>query len=110
MLFTRSWIWGVDGVNAAKPRGFDSYIGAYYDVDVIETFKGGPPKRLRLFSENTTARFWLDVGSELLIFVTDELFDPPIGWKPTLDICGNSSLANNSQATVSQVKQLASRK
>jgi len=47
---------------ARKPWGFGSYAGAYYDVKVQQVFKGEPKPELRLFSENSTARFWLDVG------------------------------------------------
>jgi len=95
---------------ASRPWGFDPYMGAYYDVDVIETFKGNPPKRLRLFSENSTARFWLDINSEVLMFVTEERFDPPVGLKPTLDNCGNSALVKKAQATIRTLRQLTSKK
>ena len=53
--------------------------GAWYDVQVTTTFKGKPPLRLRLFSENSTARFWLNKGERYLLFVTEEAFDPPVG-------------------------------
>ena len=66
----------------SRPWGFDPYLGAYYDVQVETPFKGKPPLDLRLFSENSTARFWFDVGSEHVLFVTEETFDQPIGRSP----------------------------
>jgi hypothetical protein len=74
----------------SRPWGFDQYIGAQFDVRVIQIFKGRPRKTLRLISENSTARFWLDVGREYVILATDQIFDAPIGRGLTLDTCGNS--------------------
>lgn len=77
---------------ASRPWGFDSYAGAFYDLQVETVFKGRPPLKLRVFSENSTARFWLDKGREILAFVSSEMFDKPIGKQFTLDTCGNVSL------------------
>lgn len=74
----------------SRPWGFEDYIGTRFDVRVIQTFKGRPQKTLQLFSENSTARFWLDVGREYVILATEETFDAPIGRGLTLDTCGNS--------------------
>ncbi len=73
-----------------RPWGFDPYMGAYYDLEVLKSFKGRPPRRLRVFSENTTARFWLVVGSKHILFLTEETFDPPVLKSLTVDTCGNS--------------------
>jgi len=73
-----------------RPWGFDPYMGAFYTLRVERTFKGGPPPTLRLFSENSTARFWLFPGGKLLAFVSKSRFDPPIGQQWTIDTCGNS--------------------
>ena len=114
-IIKETWI-GDDGKPAAlkppflnggsKPLGFDPYLGAYYDVDVIETFKGNPPKQLRLFSENTTARFYLDVGREYLLFVFDDIFDPPIRRALTSDNCGNSTSIAEAQTALQTLRQL----
>jgi hypothetical protein len=73
-----------------KPWGFDPYAGAYYNLRVENSFKGKAPPTLRLFSENSTARFWFDVGSDWVLFVIDDIFDKPIGHNLTMDTCGNS--------------------
>jgi hypothetical protein len=61
---------------AKRPWGFDPYAGAYYDVRVQQSFKGTAPAHLRLFSENSTARFWLQPGHHYLLFVSLGNFDP----------------------------------
>jgi hypothetical protein len=79
-----------------RPSGIAApYIGAWYDVQVTRTFKGRPPLRLRLFSENSTARFWLNKGERYLLFVTEEVFDPPVRHALTVDTCGNSAKTNH---------------
>ncbi len=90
-----------------RPWGFDPYIGAYYDIEVLTAFKGHPGSRLRLFSENTEARFWLEVGSEYIFFVTEEKFDQPIDLRPTIDTCGNSALVKKGQATLRAIEKLS---
>lgn len=92
---------------AARPWGFDPYAGAYYDVKVLQVFKGSPKPELRLFSENSTARFWLDVGSDYILFVFEGSFDPPIGGELTIDNCGNSAAITNAQATVHSLEELS---
>jgi len=52
-----------------RPWGFDPYTGAYYQIEILQAFKGHPPSQLQLFSENTTARFWLDVGQLYVLFI-----------------------------------------
>ncbi|MGH7022821.1 MAG: hypothetical protein ACREEB_04420 [Caulobacteraceae bacterium] len=90
-----------------KPWGFDPYAGAYYDVEVETSFKGPAPPTLRLFSENSTARFWFDVGSEWVLFVTDDTFDPPIGRSLTMDTCGNSEPLSKARALLRDLRELA---
>jgi hypothetical protein len=61
---------------------------------VTELFPGEEivfrPATLRLFSEDSTGRFWFDVGSKHVLFVSEETFDPSIGQNLTVDTCGNS--------------------
>ncbi len=78
-----------------RPGGITApYMGAWYDVQVTRSFKGKPPTRLHLFSENSTARFWLNKGERYLLFVTEEPFDAPVGRALTADTCGNSARIN----------------
>ena len=90
-----------------KPWGFDPYAGAYYRLQGETTFKGKPPPQLTIFSENTTARFWFDVGSEQVLFVTDETFDAPIGKRLTMDTCGNSKPLPKATSLLRDLGQLA---
>ena len=89
------------------PGDLDPYAGAYYDVKVLQVFKGNPKSELRLFSENSTARFWLEVGSDYILFISEESFDPPIGVKLTADTCGNSAGINDAHATVHALQGLS---
>ncbi len=93
---------------AKKPWGFDPYMGAYYDVRVLKSFKGEAPLTLRLFSENSTARFWFNVGSKHVLFVSKETFDPPIGERLTVDTCGNSQSLSKASRLLGELRQLAS--
>lgn len=91
----------------SRPWGFDPYLGAFYDVRVTRTFKGNPLKNIRLFSENSTARFWLNVGSDVFLFVTEETFDSPIGPSLTVDTCGNSATVAKAPDLGHELEKLA---
>lgn len=94
-VLKETWI-GEDGKEKAlqppfqngspRPWGFDPYLGAFYNLQIETVFKGSPTSTLRVFSENSTARFWLDKGQEILAFISPE---GPIGERLTLDTCGN---------------------
>jgi hypothetical protein len=90
-----------------RPWGFDPYMGAYYDVEVLQAYKGLPARLLRLFSENSTARFWLDVRGEYVLFITESDFDQPVGQQLTIDTCGNSSSLKKGQATLRAIEKLS---
>jgi hypothetical protein len=92
---------------AKKPWGFDPYVGAYYDVEVLKSFKGKAPKNMRLFSENSTARFWFDVGSEQVLFVSKGTFDPPIGRRLSVDTCGNSQSLAKAAGLLGKLNRLS---
>ncbi|MGJ3649470.1 hypothetical protein ACLB0R_13485 [Sphingomonas sp. GlSt437] len=89
--------------NGPRPWGFDPYIGAFYDLQVRTIYKGKPPAIIRVFSENTTARFWLRKGQKILGFVSPEVFDKPIGKQFTLDTCGNFSVFPGASRTIPAV-------
>lgn len=92
-----------------RPWGFDPYVGAFYDLQVKLAYKGKPPAILRVFSENTTARFWLTKGQEVLGFVSPEMFDKPIGKQLTLDTCGNFSVFPKANRILPAVLSVARR-
>ena len=77
---------------ASRPWGFDDYMGAYYDIVTVERYKGRPPQKFRLFSENSTARFWLIPGKQFVVFVSRGRFEKPINAALTVDNCGHTPL------------------
>jgi hypothetical protein len=80
------------GSGEKRPWGLAApYMGAWYDVQVIRRFKGRAPTHVRLFSENSTARFWLNKGERYLLFISGDVFDEPIRQAMTIDTCGNSA-------------------
>jgi hypothetical protein len=90
-----------------RPWGFDPYAGAYYRLQVVTAFKGRPPAYLTIFSENSTARFWLELGSEHVLFLTEETFEDPIGKRLTMDTCGNSKPLPKADTLLRDIKVLA---
>jgi hypothetical protein len=93
--------------NGSRPWGFDPYIGAFYDLEVQTAYKGSPSHRIRVFSENSTARFWFDADSEHLLFVSKSRFDSPVGSRLTIDTCGNSAAFPKARSLASVVLKLA---
>lgn len=94
------------GGGGNRPWGLAApYLGAWYDLKIVRSFKGRSRTRLRLFSENSTARFWLNKGERYLLFMNMESFDPPVGRALTIDNCGNS--AESAHAPISEIRRLA---
>ena len=91
---------------ARKPWGFDPYMGVRYDVEVVKRFKGRPPRRLTLYTENSAAHLWMDVGRSYLGFIAPERFEG-VGAVLALDNCGNSKLVEHAPATLKVVQALA---
>lgn len=93
------------------PGGLDPYIGAYYEVSLVKAFKGDPPARFRIFSENTTARTPLRMGKTLLLFIsrTTKADEYQRVGDLTVDYCGNSALAAKVPKRVSLVDELSRR-
>jgi hypothetical protein len=88
-----------------QPLGFDPYKGAFYDVDLLKAYKGSPNARLSLFSDNSTARFPMKVGSDYLVFMSLEQTDG-LGPQLGLDNCGNSAPLVYSAKALRSVKRL----
>ena len=85
----------------AVPLSRDFQEGTAYLVRVNEQLKGKAPAQLRLFSENSGARFPMRVGTKYLLFI-DHLE------RSVIDNCGNSgTLAKRRQAlaTVRRLRQ-----
>ena len=89
----------------AVPLSRDFQDGTAYLVRVNETLKGKAPAQLRLFSENSGARFPMRVGTKYLLFV-DHLE------RSVIDNCGNSGTVaarRRALATVRRLRQSADR-
>lgn len=97
---------------AEHPLGMDPYLGAIYELEVLETFKGRPPTKLKLFSSNSTARVPLPVNGEYLLFIQQHP-GPGVdeaGLKIFVDNCGNSVAMPFAASTLREVRSLAVRK
>ncbi len=92
---------------AKRPWGFDPYMGVFYTLQIESTFKGKPPPQLRVFSENSTARFTLAKGQDILAFIGTEAFDKPVGNQLTLDTCGNSRAFSKVRAIMPALRRAA---
>ena len=94
------------------PGAFDPYIGAYYTVSLVRAYKGLPPRRFRIFSENTEARTPLRIGPNLLLFITrvPKSDEYARAGDLTVDYCGNSILASRAHKTLQQIGRLSHRR
>jgi hypothetical protein len=97
---------------ASRPTGFAPYMGAYYTVEIVGAFKGNPPDRVRVFSENTTARFLLNIGANYILIITEEMFSDAdtnisIGVQMTVDNCGNSASLRQAGILLQALEQLS---
>lgn len=83
----------------AVPLSRDFQEGTAYTVRVNETLKGKAPRQLRLFSENSGARFPMRVGTQYLLFI-DHLE------RSVIDNCGNSGTLATRRQAVATVRRL----
>lgn len=88
------------------PETTDGFFedGTTYRVRVDRTFRGDLPATVDIFSENTSGRFPMDIGSKYLMFAYaahDRLL---------IDYCGNSGLLSKSSQALQQVEKLAQKR
>ncbi len=81
--------------------------GTYFTLRVTENLKGHPELRVEVFSENTTARFPMDVGASYLLFVDRQRSEVTNSSEFVIDSCGNSGLAKTQQKVLAQVRKAA---
>jgi hypothetical protein len=84
---------------APVPLSRDFQEGTAYFVRVNETLKGKTPAQLRLFSENSGARFPMHVGTKYLLFI-DHLE------RSVIDNCGNSGTVATRRKALATVRRL----
>jgi hypothetical protein len=97
--------------NVASPDDPGFYDWTVYDVEVTKVFKGTPPRRIKLRSENSSGRFPLDVGASYLLFVSHAPFTVMAGREKLprdyVDNCGNSGAADEVPVTLKEVRALS---
>ena len=71
-----------------------------YGVRVIETIRGRVTGRIDLFSENSTGRYPMEVGTKYLLFVYRE------HGQAMVDSCGNSEVFNETSPVLATVRSL----
>lgn len=81
------------------PLSRDFQEGTAYLVRVNETLKGKAPAQLRLFSENSGARFPMRNGTKYLLFI-DHLE------RSVIDNCGNSGTVAARRKALATVRRL----
>jgi hypothetical protein len=81
--------------NISEPDDPEGYAWTIYTVQVLETFKGGPQRTIRLLSENSSGRFSMDTGESYLLFVSHSQTAEMAGQERLpldyVDNCGNSA-------------------
>ena len=79
----------------------DGFYGpTVYRVTLLETFKGHVSDRARIYSENDSGRFPMDVGSSYLLFLYRA------GWHLHADPCGNSARLEKATKTLAVLRSL----
>ncbi len=74
--------------------------GTTYSVRVEEMFHGSAIKTIKLFSENSSGRFPMKVGTAYLIFVHKEL-----DWS-AVDNCGNSGELSKRSEAIAKLRKM----
>ena len=79
------------------PGAFD---GIYYKIQVIHSYRGPFRSTVTIYSENSSGRFPMDVGSNYIVFLDKR------GNHLAADNCGNSGLLEENQKVVTVVERL----
>ena len=85
---------------AQTPASRDLYEGTTYAVRTISSFRGHLPRTFSVFSENSSGRFPMVVGSSYLLFIY------PMGNRLAVGNCGHSGLASEQARAISALKRL----
>ena len=76
--------------------------GTTYAVEINEVLGGSQQRRIRLFSEDSTSRFPMEVGKQYLMFVY------PQSGRFAIDNCGNSGILAERVLEVREIRSLRS--
>jgi len=80
--------------------------GTFYSIQVAKVFKGSPPKKVELYSENSSGRFPMKVGSSYLILAYEGVFEGIEGRRLALDNRGNSGTEKRSKNALKILNEL----
>jgi hypothetical protein len=84
----------------AVPESKEYLEGTVYSVRVEEALHGELPDTVEVFSENTSGRFPMDVGTRYLLFVYTNL------GRTMVDNCGNSGPVASTTEVLKRVRRL----
>jgi len=84
----------------AVPESKDYLEGTVYSVRIEEVLRGDVPDTLEVFSENTSGRFPMDVGTQYLLFI----YTNP--GRTMVDNCGNSGPLSAAADVLKTVRRL----
>ena len=84
----------------AVPESRGYLEGTVYSVRVEESLHGELPDTVEVFSENTSGRFPLDLGTRYLLFVYTNL------GRTMIDNCGNSGPVSSTTEGLKRVRRL----
>ena len=81
--------------DADDPQGVTAYV---YDVKMLEVLKGKKSKQIRVRSENTSSRYFMELGEKHLLFLQH------VGSYWYADACDNSAPLPDAQAVVIELR------
>ena len=84
----------------AVPESKEYLEGTVYSIRVEEAIHGELPDTVEVFSENTSGRFPMDVGTRYLLFVYRQL------GRTMVDNCGNSGPVSSTAEVLKAVRRL----
>lgn len=97
--------------NISSPDDPEGFEWTVYTVKVLETFKGKPRRTIRLVSENSSARFYMDTGKSYLLFISQFPTAEMAGRERLpvefVDNCGNSALVQDAEPAIKAVRDLS---
>ena len=82
------------------PESKDYENGTTYSIQVEEVLRGSPAKTVKVFSENDSGRFPMQVGTAYLIFVYEELD------RLKVDNCGNSGKLSEKAEALAALRKM----
>jgi len=81
--------------------------GTLYTLQITEVLKGTPAKAITVYSENSSGRFPMDVGTTYLIFAYRGVFENRATPEWAVDNCGSSTAVQGNQELLAEVRHLA---